>query len=165
MTGSLTHFDDEGRSKMVDVGEKSASRRTAVASGIVQVKPETARLIRDQEICKGDVLEIARLAGIMAAKQTASLIPLCHPIRLDSVVIKFEFLDQNSSSDQIEIKIKATVSATDRTGVEMEALTSVSTAGLVIYDMCKSVDREITISNIRLEEKTGGKSGDFRRQE
>lgn len=163
MTSGLTHFDDEGRSRMVDVGEKQISRRTAIASGTIQMKPETAELIRDRKISKGDVIAVARLGGIMAAKQTANLIPLCHPVRLDSITLDFVF--DEAAANPAELKITATVMATDRTGVEMEALTSVSTAGLVIYDMCKSVDREMTISNIRLDKKTGGKSGDFRRQE
>ena len=142
---------------MVDVGEKPATRRVAIASGLVEMKPETLALIKDRKIQKGDVLELARIAGVMASKKTSDLIPLCHPLRLDSVEMEFGFLSDST------IEIKATVSATERTGVEMEALTAVSAAGLVIYDMCKSVDRAMGITNVRLEEKSGGKSGHFRR--
>ena len=142
---------------MVDVGEKPATRRVAIASGLVEMKPETLALIKDRKIQKGDVLELARIAGVMASKKTSDLIPLCHPLRLDSVEMEFGFLSDST------IEIKATVSATERTGVEMEALTAVSAAGLVIYDMCKSVDRAMVITNVRLEEKSGGKSGHFRR--
>lgn len=155
----LPHFDADGQARMVDVGEKPMTRRLAVASGRVQMDPATLILIRDNQVKKGDVLELARIAGVMATKRTADLIPLCHPIRLNSVEIGFEFLDAST------IGIRATVGATDRTGVEMEAMTAVSTAGLVIYDMCKSVDRSMMISNVQLEEKSGGKSGHFRRPE
>jgi cyclic pyranopterin phosphate synthase len=153
----LPHFDPDGRARMVDVGEKPVTRRVAVASGRVQMKPETMALIKDRKIQKGDVLELARIAGVMASKKTSDLIPLCHPLRLDSVEIGFEF------SNETTIEIKATVAATERTGVEMEALHSVSVAGLVIYDMCKSVDRAMVISDICLDEKSGGKSGHFQR--
>lgn len=153
----LPHFDSDGQARMVDVGEKPATRRVAIASGLVEMKPETLALIKDRKIQKGDVLELARIAGVMASKKTSDLIPLCHPLRLDSVEMEFGFLSDST------IEIKATVSATERTGVEMEALTAVSAAGLVIYDMCKSVDRAMVITNVRLEEKSGGKSGHFRR--
>ena len=142
---------------MVDVGEKPTTRRVAVAKGKVAMKAATLELIQDRKIQKGDVLELARIAGVMASKKTSDLIPLCHPLRLDSVEIGFEVLDEES------IEISATVSATERTGVEMEALHCVSVAGLVIYDMCKSVDRGMKLTNIRLEEKQGGKSGHFKR--
>ena len=142
---------------MVDVGEKPTTRRVAVAKGKVEMKAATLELIQDRKIQKGDVLELARIAGVMASKKTSDLIPLCHPLRLDSVEIGFEVLDEES------IEISATVSATERTGVEMEALHCVSVAGLVIYDMCKSVDRGMKLTNIRLEEKQGGKSGHFKR--
>ncbi len=142
---------------MVDVGEKPITRRVAVASGIVRMDPATLTLIRDRKIQKGDVLELARIAGVMATKRTSDLIPLCHPLRLDSVHLAFEYLSET------EIGVEATVGATDRTGVEMEALSAVAIAGLVIYDMCKSVDRGMTITDIQLEEKSGGKSGHFQR--
>ena len=142
---------------MVDVGEKPTTRRVAVAKGKVEMNAATLELIQDRKIQKGDVLELARIAGVMASKKTSDLIPLCHPLRLDSVEIGFEVLDEES------IEISATVSATERTGVEMEALHCVSVAGLVIYDMCKSVDRGMKLTNIRLEEKQGGKSGHFKR--
>ncbi len=134
-------------------------RRIAVASGQVRMQPETMELIRNRNFRKGDVLALARIAGVMASKRTSDLIPLCHPLRLDTVELGFEFLDDST------IMIRATVAATERTGVEMEALAAVSVAGLVIYDMCKSVDRAMVISEIRLEEKSGGKSGYFQRAE
>ena len=142
---------------MVDVGEKPATRRIAMASGKVQMNPATLTLIRDRKILKGDVLELARIAGVMATKRTSDLIPLCHPLRLDSVDLAFEYLSETA------IGVKATVAATERTGVEMEALNAVAVAGLVIYDMCKSVDRGMKITDIQLEEKSGGKSGHFQR--
>ncbi|MEX0586467.1 MAG: cyclic pyranopterin monophosphate synthase MoaC [Pirellulales bacterium] len=153
----LSHFDAQGASRMVDVGDKPITVRTARASGRVRMKPETLALIRDRKAAKGDVLEVARLAGIGAAKQTGTLIPLCHPLLLDAVAVDFEFLD-----DQ-QLAITATVRATGRTGVEMEALCAVSVAALTIYDMCKSVDRVMAIEAVRLEEKSGGRSGHFRR--
>jgi cyclic pyranopterin phosphate synthase len=144
---------------MVDVGKKPMTRRVGIASGQIRLLPETLVLIRDRGVQKGDVLEIARVAGVMATKRTSDLIPLCHPLRLDSVEIGFEFPDEST------INIVAKVAATERTGVEMEALTAVSVAALTIYDMCKSVDREIQISNIQLEQKSGGKSGMFKRRD
>ncbi len=151
----LSHFDDQGASRMVDVGEKAVTVREARASGRVRMRPETLALVRDRKVAKGDVVEVARLAGIMAAKRTWELIPLCHPLPLDSVEIAFDFPDESS------IAIEATAKATARTGVEMEALVAVSTAALTIYDMCKSVDRAMVVEHIRLEEKSGGKSGHF----
>ncbi len=142
---------------MVDVGAKAVTARAARASGRVRLAAETVKLVRDRRLSKGDVLEVARLAGIMAAKQTGQLIPLCHPLPLDSVTLEFSFPDETS------IAIAATVAVTARTGVEMEALTAVAVAALTIYDMCKAVDRGMTIENIRLEEKTGGRSGHYRR--
>lgn len=153
----LTHFDSDGRSQMVDVGGKQFSLRTAVASGIVRMKVQTQNLIRAAQIEKGDVLGIARIAAIMATKRTSDLIPLCHPLSLNSVTVDFSF-----PTDSL-IQIEVTVSATERTGVEMEALMAVSVAGLTIYDMCKSCDKEMAIAEIRLEKKTGGKSGSFSR--
>jgi cyclic pyranopterin phosphate synthase len=153
----LTHFDDQGAARMVDVSAKHESLRRAHASGLVRMAPETLRLIRDRALAKGDVFEVARLAGIMAAKKTADLIPLCHPLGIDAVEVAF------SPADERTIRIDATVTVHGKTGVEMEALTAVSVAGLTIYDMCKSVDRTIQIDQVRLEQKTGGKSGTFAR--
>jgi len=144
---------------MVDVGRKEATARAARASGLVRMEDTTLKMILDRKHAKGDVFEVARLAGIMATKRTADLIPLCHPLPLESVQIDFQPVDENS------IRIEATVTVTAKTGVEMEALTAVSTAALTIYDMCKAVDRAISIEQIRLEEKSGGRSGHFLRGE
>jgi cyclic pyranopterin phosphate synthase len=153
----LTHFDSSGASRMVDVGEKQVTRRVARASGLVRMAAETVALIRDKRAAKGDVLEVARLAGIMATKRTADLIPLCHPLPIDSVTIDFAFADERT------LQIEATVQVESKTGVEMEALTAVSVAALTVYDMCKAVDRGIAIERIQLEEKSGGRSGHWRR--
>lgn len=158
VSNELSHFDEHGASRMVDVSQKAATDRLARASGRVSMAAETLRLIRDKQLAKGDVLEVARLAGIMAAKRTGDLIPLCHPLGLEAVSIEFDFPDDRS------IEIQATVRVTGRTGVEMEALTAVSVAGLTIYDMCKAVDRQMVIEAIRLEEKSGGRSGHFLRE-
>ena len=155
---SLTHFDDSGASRMVDVGAKLVTAREARATGRVVMQPATLECIRNREISKGDVLEVARLAGIMAAKRTGELIPLCHPLPLDGVTLDFAFLDDCT------VSITATVKVTARTGVEMEALTAVSVAALTIYDMCKAIDRGMTIGEIRLEEKSGGRSGHYVRE-
>jgi len=154
----LTHFDDEGAARMVDVSRKEETAREAVAEGRVTMLPETLKLILDREISKGDVFGVARVAGIMAAKKTAGLIPLCHPLNITSAEISFEPEVKVSC-----VKIRATIRTTGQTGVEMEALTAVAAAGLTIYDMCKSVDRAMTITEIRLMKKTGGKSGTFER--
>jgi cyclic pyranopterin phosphate synthase len=151
----LTHFDESGASRMVDVSAKPATVRTARASGKVRMAEATWRLIRDRKLAKGDVCEVARLAGIMAAKRTADWIPLCHPLPLDAVSVSFEFPAPGV------LAIVAQVQVTARTGVEMEALTAVSAAALTVYDMCKAVDRAMTIDQIQLEEKTGGRSGRF----
>ena len=153
----LSHFDASGASRMVDVGAKQVTRRVARASGIVRMAAATVELIRDKRAAKGDVLEVARLAGIMATKRTADLIPLCHPLPVESAALEFAFIDANS------LRIEATVQIESKTGVEMEALTAVSVAALTIYDMCKAVDRGITIDQIQLEEKTGGRSGHWSR--
>ncbi len=142
---------------MVDVGAKSATERQAIATGRIGMQPETLKLILEGDVKKGDVLAVARLSGIMAAKRTSDLIPLCHPLRLTSITIDF-----TPDSDSSEVTILATVKANDRTGVEMEALVAVSIAALTIYDMCKSYDRGMIISDIRLLEKSGGKSGHYR---
>jgi len=154
----LTHFDDSGASRMVDVGAKEITVRMAAASGLVRMAAATLKLIRDKSLAKGDVLEVARLAGIMAAKRTDELIPLCHSLPLDGVTIDFSFPDEQT------VQIDSSVRVTARTGVEMEALTAVSVAALTIYDMCKSVDRAMTIGEIRLEEKQGGRSGHYQRK-
>jgi cyclic pyranopterin phosphate synthase len=153
----LSHFDESGQARMVDVGEKPATERQATARGRVGMMSETLRLITAGDVKKGDVLAVARLSGIMAAKRTSELIPLCHPLRLTSITIDF-----TPETDEAEITITATVKAHDRTGVEMEALVAVSTAALTIYDMCKSYDRDMIIRDIQLLEKSGGKSGHYR---
>jgi cyclic pyranopterin phosphate synthase len=155
----LTHFDAGGASRMVDVSAKETTVRTAVASGLVRMAASTLSLILENRVVKGDVFAVARLAGIMAAKRTGDLIPLCHPLGIDGVTVDFEALDDST------VRIEAMVTVRGRTGVEMEALTAVSIAGLTIYDMCKAVDRGIEIDSIRLEAKSGGRSGDFRRDE
>ena len=162
MTNPLTHFNDEGRARMVDVGEKNITERVAVATGQVYLQPETMRLIQGAEIKKGDVLAVAQVAGIMGAKKTSDIIPMCHPLLLTNVDIAFnENLEPDPKTGLCCIDIKATVKVTGQTGVEMEALTAVSVAALTIYDMCKAVDREMFFKNIGLIEKSGGKSGTF----
>ena len=153
--GELSHFDKAGASRMVDVSDKPVTRRTARAEALVLMQPETLRIITERRLSKGDVLEVARLAGIMASKRTADLIPLCHPVPLDRVELTFDFPGPD------RVHIEALVSCEAKTGVEMEALTAVSVASLTIYDMCKAVDRGMEISQIRLVEKTGGRSGHF----
>ncbi len=155
----LTHFDEHGASRMVDVSAKPVTLRTARASGRVEMAAETLTLLRTRQMAKGDVLEVARLAGIMAAKRTSELIPLCHVLPLEGVTVDFGFPDART------LAIEATVRVTARTGVEMEAMTAVAVAALTVYDMCKAVDRTIEIEAIRLEEKTGGRSGPFRRSD
>ena len=156
----LTHFNEAGEAEMVDVGHKPISNRTALATGKIAMQPETLRLIQAGEHKKGDVIGIARIAGIMAAKKTADLIPLCHPIGLDKISVDFEV---NESENAVNCRVLAKTSA--QTGVEMEALTAVHIALLTIYDMCKAVDRSMTMSNIRLLEKSGGMSGDWKADE
>ena len=154
----LTHFDESGASRMVDVSTKPVTWRFARAEAVVTMKPETLALIRDRKVVKGDVFEVARLAGIMATKRTPDLIPLCHSLGLESAEVSFEIVDETS------LRIEAAVSVHGRTGVEMEAMTAVAAAGLTVYDMCKAVDREVTIGQVRLLEKSGGKSGHFQRE-
>ncbi len=156
----LTHFDAKGRARMVDVGDKDVTVREAVARAQVQMKPETLDLVLEGRAKKGDVLGVARIAGIMAAKKTPELIPLAHPLPLNSVAVEF-FPDQSRALIEIEARVRVTA----RTGVEMEALTAVACAGLAIYDMCKAVDRTMVLSEIRLMEKSGGRSGRFKRSE
>lgn len=154
--GELTHFDDHGASRMVDVGGKAVTARMARAESFVQMLPATMSLIQNRQLSKGDVLEVARLAGIMATKRTADLIPLCHPLGIDAVEVDLQAVDERT------IRIEATVRVQGRTGVEMEAMTAVTVAGLTVYDMCKAVDRRITLGPTRLLEKSGGKSGHFK---
>ena len=153
----FTHVDESGASRMVDVGEKPVTRRTARASGAVSMQPATLAAIAAGGVAKGNVREVARLAGIMAAKRTAELIPLCHPLPLDAVNVEL------APDGESRLRIEASVVTTAKTGVEMEALTAVSVAALTVYDMCKSADRGMTIEQIQLEEKTGGARGDFAR--
>jgi cyclic pyranopterin phosphate synthase len=152
----LTHFNEAGAAHMVEVGAKPETAREAIASGTIAMAPATARTIAAGRIGKGDVLGIARLAGIQAAKRTADLIPLCHPLRLTGVDVDLRLADR-------AVHIRATVRAFDRSGVEMEALAAVSAAALTVYDMCKAIDRGMVISDIRLDEKRGGKSGTWTR--
>lgn len=152
----LTHFNETGRAKMVDVTEKDETRRTAVAIGKVTMQPATLALIQQGGIAKGDVLGVAQVAGVMAAKRTWELIPMCHPLLLTGVDLSFTI-----NSEACSVEIAATVSTTGKTGVEMEALTAVSAAALTIYDMCKAVDRGMTIESIYLQAKSGGKSGHY----
>ena len=151
----LTHLDGDGHARMVDVGGKPATARVAVAEGRIRMSPGAVAAIRDGEVPKGDVLAAARIAGIMAAKRTADLIPLCHPLALDSVGVDFAFADG-------ALTARATAALTGRTGVEMEAMVAVSVALLTIYDMAKAIDKAMVIEGVRLVEKRGGKSGDWR---
>lgn len=156
----LTHIDDEGAARMVDVSDKDETDRTATARGSVMMAPETLQLVIDGAVKKGDVLSVARLAGIMAAKRTADLIPLCHPLSLNKVDVTL-----TCDTGRGAVDIEATCRVRGRTGVEMEALTAVSTAALTVYDMCKAVDREMRLTDIRLTHKSGGQSGEFRAPE
>lgn len=153
---TLTHFDDAGRARMVNVGEKPETERVAVASGRVRMTGETVELIRTGRAAKGDVLAVAQVAAVMGAKRTADLIPMCHPLMLTRIDVTFELRQE-------DVLIEATVATRGRTGVEMEALTAVATAALTIYDMVKAVDRGMTIDQIRLESKVGGRSGRWSR--
>lgn len=154
----FTHFTPDGASRMVDIGDKAVTRRMARAEGFVLMQPETLRLLQKRQFTKGDVLEVARLAGIMAAKKTSDLIPLCHVLPLEKADVQYTFPSDTS------VRVEVCVSTESKTGVEMEALTAVSVTCLTIYDMCKSVDRGMEISSIRLIEKIGGRSGHFLRQ-
>jgi len=159
MAKDFTHFDEQGKARMVDVSEKPETERLAVASGAVLMQAETLAMVEAGTAKKGDVLGVARLAGIMAAKRTSELIPLCHPLPLTSVEV-----DLICDRDRNAVLITAMARTTGRTGVEMEALTAVSVAALTVYDMCKAVDRGMELSEIRLEQKSGGKSGTYARQ-
>ncbi len=156
----LTHLDEQGNAEMVDVSDKAETQRLARAAGKIIMKPQTLQLIREGDIKKGDVLGVARIAGILAAKQTAGLIPLCHPLPIENIA-----LDLTLNEAESAIEIAATVQTSGRTGVEMEALTAVSVAALTIYDMAKSVDRAMRISDVRLLEKRGGIRGDYHAEE
>jgi len=155
---ALTHIDEHGRARMVDTTEKQITARRAVASALVLMSAETVKAIREHQTPKGDPLETARLAGVLAAKRTAELIPLCHPLPLTHVDVRAEVIDDG-------VYLEAEVSTNAQTGVEMEALTAASVAALTIYDMCKALDKSMTITDVRLELKTGGRSGDYRRKE
>ena len=155
----LNHIDDEGRAFMLDITQKFATECVAIASGTIRMKPETLELIRSGEVKKGDVLAVARVAGILAAKKTSELIPLCHPLPLTSAKVDFEFITEDT------LRIISETKTTYATGIEMEALTAVGIAALTIYDMCKAVDRGMVIGEIMLEKKSGGQSGEFTREE
>ena len=155
----LTHVDEKGQAHMVDVGNKAVTERFATATALVRMQPETLALINAGDAKKGNVLAVAQIAGIQAAKRCSELIPLCHPLALNAVEVHFDL----NVADSL-VRISATCKASGKTGVEMEALTAASVAGLTIYDMCKAVDRGMEISEVRLEEKSGGKSGDWQRQ-
>jgi cyclic pyranopterin monophosphate synthase len=156
----LSHLDEQGRARMVDVSAKEITSRTAIAIGTVHLRAETLALILEDRIEKGDVFSVARVAGIMAAKKTSELIPMCHPLSLTAVEIEL-----TPYNEPARVDIEATVRVSGKTGVEMEAMTAVAVAGLTIYDMCKAVDREMTLGEIRLVKKSGGKSGTFIRKE
>ena len=156
----FTHFNNEGRARMVDVGEKPVTVRTAVAAARVLVNEQTFELIKTGGMKKGDVLTVAQVAGVMGAKRTPDLIPMCHPILIDGINLSLHLDEQRRS-----VEIEAAVSCAGRTGVEMEALTAVSTAALTVYDMCKAVQKDIVISDIRLVRKSGGVHGDYERSE
>jgi cyclic pyranopterin phosphate synthase len=153
---NFTHFDARGQSRMVDVGEKTITHREAVARGVITMQPHTFEMIMRKDMQKGDVLEVARIAGIMGAKRTSDLIPLCHPLALTGIEIAYTPLPERHA-----IEIEATVRITGKTGVEMEAMTAVSVAALTLYDMCKAVDRGMVIEGVRLLHKSGGRSGEW----
>lgn len=152
---TLTHFDDSGASHMVNVAAKEVTLRVARAEAFVKMQPATAAIIQNRQLAKGDVLEVARLAGIMGAKRTGDLIPLCHPLGIDGVEVQLAFVDDAT------LRIETRVTVHGRTGIEMEALTAATVAGLTVYDMCKAVDRGMELTGIRLLEKSGGKSGHY----
>lgn len=158
-TMELTHLDEQGAARMVDVGAKDVTQRTASAQAVVTMQPETLRMIVDGSAPKGDVFACARIAGIMAAKKTSDLIPMCHPIPIDSVTIEIEPISET------KIRLVSTLRCTHKTGIEMEALTAVSVAALTIYDMCKAVDRGMRVDEVLLLYKSGGKSGEYHRSE
>ncbi|HEY1235209.1 MAG TPA: cyclic pyranopterin monophosphate synthase MoaC [Candidatus Binatia bacterium] len=160
MSRQLSHLDEQGRARMVDVSGKDVTSRIAIARGTIHMRADTLDLILEDKIEKGDVFSVARVAGIMAAKKTAELIPMCHPLNLTAVELELA-----AAREPARVDIEATVRVSGKTGVEMEAMTAVAVAGLTIYDMCKAVDREMTLGEIRLAKKSGGKSGTFIRKE
>lgn len=157
MNDQLTHFNEQNRAKMVDVSDKDVTKREAVAYSRIVMEPETLARIREGRVAKGDVLAVAQVAGVMAAKKTWEIIPMCHPLPLTGIDIRFSFADEQT------LEIEATVKTTGKTGVEMEALTAASVAALTVYDMCKAMDKAMSIESTSLLSKTGGKSGDFKR--
>ncbi|CAM3334183.1 MULTISPECIES: cyclic pyranopterin monophosphate synthase MoaC [Brevibacillus] len=157
MNDQLTHFNEQNRARMVDVSEKDVTKREAVAYSRIVMEPETLARIREGRVAKGDVLAVAQVAGVMAAKKTWEIIPMCHPLPLTGIDICFSFADEQT------LEIEATVKTTGKTGVEMEALTAASVAALTVYDMCKAMDKAMSIESTSLLSKTGGKSGDFKR--
>ena len=159
----LTHFSEAGRARMVDVSEKSATKRVAVASGVLRMQPQTLDRIRAGQVAKGDVLTVADVGAVMAAKRTADLIPMCHPVALSGVEVEFSEVAETDPDGCVGIKAVVTAACTGQTGVEMEAMCAASVALLTIYDMCKAIDRGMQIEYVRLEEKRGGKSGIWRR--
>ncbi len=161
----LTHFSEVGRARMVDVSAKSDTRRSAIASGILRMQPATLERIRAGRIAKGDVLTVADVGAVMAAKRTSDMIPMCHPVALSGVEVEFGEITEPDTNGCVGIKVLVTAGCTGQTGVEMEALCAASTALLTIYDMCKAIDRSMRIENIQLEEKRGGKSGVWKRGE
>lgn len=164
MSRKLTHLDDSGKARMVNVGEKAVTARRSVAEGYVLLLPETLKAIAEERVPKGEVLGVARVAGILAAKRTGELIPLCHPLPIESIEVDFDLpgFEPEEGEDRVRLRVKAVATISAKTGVEMEALTAVSVAALTIYDMCKAIDKGMIIQGIRLIEKTGGKSGDFK---
>jgi cyclic pyranopterin monophosphate synthase len=161
---NLTHLDAAGRAHMVDVGEKPVTARRATAEAYVLLLPETLRAIAEERVPKGEVLAVARVAGIMAAKRTGDLIPLCHPLPVESVAVEFDLpsFETEAAETRVRLRVKAVAAINAKTGVEMEALTAVTVAALTVYDMCKAIDKGIVIDGVRLLEKTGGKSGNYK---
>jgi cyclic pyranopterin phosphate synthase len=164
MAKKLTHLDETGRAKMVDVGEKAVTARRAMAEGYVLLLPETLRAIAEERVPKGEVLAVARVAGIMAAKRTGELIPLCHPLPVESVEVDFDLpaFEAEEGEERVRLRVKGVATISAKTGVEMEALMAVSVAALTIYDMCKAIDKGMIIEGVRLLEKSGGRGGDFK---
>jgi cyclic pyranopterin phosphate synthase len=165
MRDKLTHFSDSGRARMVDVSEKSSTQRVAIASGVLRMQADTLQRIRSRQIAKGDVLTVADVGAVMAAKRTPDIIPMCHAIALSGVEIEFGEINEPDAQGCVGIKVLATVTCIGQTGVEMEALTAANVALLTIYDMCKAIDRGMRIEYVQLEEKRGGKSGVWKRGE
>lgn len=163
-SAKLTHLDESGKARIVNVGEKAVTARRAVAEGYVLLLPDTLKAIAEERVPKGEVLGVARVAGIMAAKRTGELIPLCHPLPIESVEVDFDLpgFEPEEGEERVRLRVKAVATISAKTGVEMEALTAVSVAALTIYDMCKAIDKGMVIEGVRLIEKTGGKSGDFK---